>query len=130
MDLFTTYRDYQALNEVLQLANIAGPAVLFKSREGRIVDVLGGNAVGDAVGLEKMFAKQGDIAETFAQRGELYRDDVNAVVKIFAEAPGTGHLLKIFVGSADQTKIDLAQCAATESLDHVVFENAEEFGLK
>src|ERR1700722_14124135 len=117
MDLFTTYRDHQALNEVLQLANISRPAVLFKSREGGIVYVLFGNAVGDAVGLEKMFAKKGDIAEPFAQRGKLYRDDVNAVVKIFPEASGASHLLEIFVGSADQPKIDLAERAAAESLD-------------
>ena len=130
MNLFTAHCDYQTLNEVLQLANITRPAVLFKSRQGGIVDVLVGNAVRYAVGSEKVFAQERDIAETFAQRRKLDRDDVDPVVKIFAEAPGTCHLLKIFVGSADQTKIDLAQRAAAESLDHVVLEYAEEFGLK
>ena len=92
--------------------------------------MLAGNPVGYAVGLEKMFAQQRDIAETFAQRRKLYRDNVDSVVKIFAEAPSPGHLLKIVVGGADQTKIDLAQRAAAEPLDHVVLEYAEEFGLE
>jgi len=130
MDLLTTHSDHQALNEVLQLANVSGPAMLFKSGQGGIVDVFGGNTIGDAVGLEKMFAQQGNIAEPFAQRGKLYRDDVDTVVKIFSKASGTGHLLKIFVGSADQTKVDLAERTATESLDHVILQYAEEFGLK
>jgi hypothetical protein len=130
MDLLTAHRDHQALDEVLQLANVSGPAMLFKSGQGGIVDVLAGNTVGYAVGLEKMFAQQRDIAETFAQRRKLYWDDVDPIVKIFAEAPGTDHFLKIFVGGADQTKIDLAQSAAAEPLDHVVLEYAEKFGLK
>ena len=130
MDLLTAHRDHQALDEVLQLANVSGPAMLFKSGQGGIVDVLAGNTVGYAVGLEKVLAQDRDIAETFAQRRKLYWDDVDTVVKIFPESPCAGHLLKIFVGGADQTKIDLAQVAAAEPLDHVVLEYAEKFGLK
>ena len=122
--------DDETLDEVFQLADVAGPGVLLEGGECGVVDVLDGDAVGDAVSLEEVLAEQRDVAGAIAQGWELDGDDVDAVVEVFAEAAGAGHLLEIFVGGADEAEVDFAERSTAEALHHVVFKDAEELGLE
>ena len=80
--------------------------------------------------LEEVLGEERDVAGALAKGWELDGDDVDAVVEVFAEAAGAGHLFEVFVGGADEAEVDFAEGAAAEALHHVVFEDAEELGLK
>ena len=62
--------------------------------------------------------------------GKLNGNDVDAVVEIFAEFAGASHFFERLVGGADQPEIDLAEGAAAEALNLVIFEDAEQLGLQ
>jgi len=62
LDFVAADGDDEALDEVLEFADVARPSVLLEGGKGGIVDMLDWDAVGDAVGLEKMFAQHRDIA--------------------------------------------------------------------
>lgn len=130
LDLLAADGDDEALDEVLELADVAGPGVLLEGGEGGVVDALDGEVVGDAVGAEEVLAEERDVAGALAERGEVDGDDVDAVVEVFAEAAGVDHLFEVFVGGADEAEVDFAKGATAEALDHVVFEDAQEFGLE
>jgi len=55
---------------------------------------------------------------------------MNAVIKVFAKAPGAGHLLQRFVGGADEAEVNFAVGASTEALHLVVFKHAQQLGLE
>lgn len=129
-DLFAADGDDEALDEVFELADVAGPGVLFEGREDGVVDAFDGDGVGDAVDVEEVLGEERDVAVALTEWWELDGDDVDAVVEVFAEAAGACHFFEVFVGGADEAEVDFAEGAAAETLHHVVFEDAEEFGLK
>ncbi len=77
-----------------------------------------------------MGTEQGNVAVTFAQRGKLNRNNVDAVVEILAEAAGVNHLFQVFMGGADQPKVDLALGAAAQALHHMIFQHPQQLGLE
>src|ERR1700722_6881108 len=128
--LFASNGHDQALNQVLQFANVAGPAMLFKHLHGVRSDPLQRNIVGATVNLQEMLAQHSDIARAVAQRGQLYWHHVDSVKEVLAEASRAHHLLQRFVGRADQAKVDLPQSSSAEALYLMIFENAQKLGLQ
>jgi len=110
-DLLAPRGEDESLDQVFELANVSRPGMFFESGEGVGTDLLQRNSVGGAVNLEKIVAKQGNIADTLAEGRKLDRNYMNAVVEIFAEFSGAGHFLEGLIGRADQTEIDFAQIA-------------------
>lgn len=129
-DLLVPSGDDQPLNQILQLAHIAGPCVFLERGQRIGADLLNGDSVSRAVDLQEVLAQQRDIAHTLSKRWKLNGDHVDAVVKVFTEFADASHLLKRLVGCADQPKIDLAKRTAAQALYVMVFENAEQLGLQ
>ncbi len=129
-DFGTAGGDDEALNEVFEFADVAWPDVFFEDLEGLGGEVFEGKVVGATVDLEEVVAEDRDVSGAVTEGRKMDGDDVDAVVEVFAEAAGARHLFKVFVGGADEAEVDLAEGAAAEALDLVVFEDAEELGLK
>ena len=74
-----------ALDRVLELAHVAGPAVLGEALER------GRRAAGDrlavllGVDLDEVLREQRDVVAAIAQRRHVHRDHVEAVVEVLAE---------------------------------------------
>jgi hypothetical protein len=60
-----------------------------------------------------MFHQDGNVAFTFAKRGQLNLENVQAIVEVQAEAPFLDKLFKVFVGRGDAAKIDVDRMSAT-----------------
>src|SRR5262249_41861693 len=94
------------LDGVLQLANVAGPVVALHGGQGlgrKAVDVplqLG------AIFLEEEVRQARDVAQAFDEPWHVDRDDIDAVVKIGAEASGVYFSLEIDVAGEHDADID------------------------
>src|SRR5208283_2790178 len=127
---FSANRYHQPLDQIFQLAHIPRPGVFLKGSKRIGGQPLNGQSVGQAMELEKVIAKQGNVANAFAQRRQMNRNHVNAIVKVLTKAPGADHLLERLVGGANEPKIDLAMGAPAQALHLVVLKNAQQFGLQ
>ena len=117
--------DHQALDDIFEFADIAGPAVVFKDFEHLGFDGFDGFFGGGAVGAEEMINEQGDIALAFAQRRDNDWHDVDAEIQVFAEAALADAVFEVFVGGGDQAKIDFFGGAAAEALNGPFLENTK-----
>src|SRR5262249_18046942 len=65
-----------------------------------------------------------------AERWQEDRNDMNAIIEIFAEASVSNHLLQLFISRSDQTEINLFRRLAADSLYRVFFQNAQQLALQ
>ena len=54
---------------------------------------------------EKIPGKAGNVFGPVAKRGDRYREDADAVIKVLAESSGFGFFEKVFIRGADKTEI-------------------------
>ena len=121
--------NYAALDDVFELADVAGPLVVDESAHGvwgEFADlevVLFGEVVEEAVD------EQGDIFSAAAQRRHLDGDDVEAVVEIVAELAFADGLAEVDVGGGDDADVDLNLLIAADGHEAALLEDAEDLGL-
>src|SRR6056297_3197425 len=93
---FTKY--YRSLNCVAELADIAWPMVV-QEAVGRLIIKSGNGLTAIPVELfEKMIGNGQYVALSLPQRRQIYRININPVIKILAERSGIHHLFEIFIG--------------------------------
>src|SRR5271170_2466177 len=100
-NLVTTNGDHQSLDEVFKCADVAWPVVVLKEQQGFGIDALHRQAISHTVELEKIIAKQWDVAGALAQWRQMDGHYVDAVVEILAKPAGAGHLLQRFASCAE-----------------------------
>ncbi len=93
------------LYDVGQLSYIARPLVLHQPVERLLRHPLCLFAHRPTPVLQKMVGQQRDIFWALAQRQEEERDDMQAVVQIFAKLPGRHGLAQVLVRSGHQTNV-------------------------
>jgi hypothetical protein len=67
-----------------------------------------------------------DVVDALAQRRQPQRNDVQAVVEIFAEAAVGDALAQVGVGGGDDAHVDLDDLLAAEALDLTLLKHAPE----
>ena len=77
----------RALDDVLELAHVARPAVLEQGRERVVREGLDRLAVLGRVPPQKEARERGHVAAAIAQRRQLDRDDIETIEEVLAEAP-------------------------------------------
>src|SRR2546425_10984251 len=100
-DDFRVRHDHESLDEILKLAHVSLPAVVHQ--------VLKRFGVSPLLLCSELLAKlpdevpyqQGNILSTLAQRRQMNRNYVNAIIKVFAKAVLSDSLFKILVGRSD-----------------------------
>jgi hypothetical protein len=79
--------------------------------------------------LHEFERKRKDVLTALAQWRDFQGDDVQAVVKIFAEMAGGNGLFQMRVGGGDEANVHLDGAGAAETHEGAFFENAQELGL-
>src|SRR5208282_521238 len=124
------HHENEALYQVLQFAHIARPLILLENLHDLRIQALQRKIVRGAVGTEEVIEKQGNVAGTVAQGGENNGHNVNAVIEVFAESPGSHQFLQVFVGGGDEPEVNLPGALAADSGHGTVFEHAQQLGLE
>ena len=89
-----------------------------------------GAAVALAVVVQEKGGQWGDILPALPQRGQLQRNDVEAVVKVRPEGPGQHALLEVLVGGGQQAEVDLLLLHSSQPLALVALQHPEELALQ
>src|SRR6202008_2162107 len=79
---------------------------------------------------DEMFHQDGNVTFTFAKRGQVNLENVQAIVEVRAEAPFLDKLFKVFVGRGDAAKIDVDRMSATDAGDFAFLKNAQQISLR
>ena len=114
-----------AFDNILEFANIAGPAVTTqrperafrKAWEGRPTDLL-------RQGKPKMVGEQGDVFDPRAQRWNGNDRNTETVEQVMSEPTRIGGARKIDVCRSDDAHIDANRCVAAHSFELTVFDGA------
>src|SRR5437867_9569683 len=109
--------DHRALDDVLQLADVARPVVRLKQRRRLLGDAA--DPLADAVGvaMDEVFDEQGDIGPTFAQGGHLHWEHVEPIEEVRAEgAVGDGRL-QISIRCGNHADVHADGPAATDTFE-------------
>src|SRR5690242_13686474 len=121
--------DHGALHDVFEFADVARPGIVLQERGG------GGSRAGErflkfAVEVLQQFKGKGDdVFIALAERRDVERYDIEAVVEVFAEAALRDRLLQASVGGGDQADVDLDEMGSAEAHEAAFFEDAEKLGL-
>ena len=119
----------EAFDDIAQFANIAGPGVATKLRDGFV----GERFLFPAVLLGDLASKMGDefgkILEAVTQRRKGQRENVDAMEEVAAEFIIFDTIFKVAVGGNDHTNIDFDGLVAADAFDFAFFEDAEKLGL-
>ena len=100
--------DGGALEDVLQLADVARPRVRHQPAECRRVDAVKPPGDPRRELVEEVLRQQRNILGPLAERRELDREDAEPVVQVFAERLLADGLLEVAVGGGDDPDVDLS----------------------
>ena len=130
VDLRAGRQHHRALDDVLQLADVARPVVFLQQiqRLGGQLEV--GLLVFLAVLLEEVLDQQRDVVLALAQRRQLHGDDVQPVVQVLAELAFVHHVAQIDVGRGDDPDVDLDRLDAAEAHELALLDDAQQLGLR
>src|SRR3990172_3611095 len=121
---------HRALDDVLQLADVAGPVVLIqrgRGARGEALHLAGELAV---VLADEVLYQKGDVVAALAQGGQRDGNHVQAVVQVLPEGALLHGLLQVPVGGGDDPDVDLDGPGAPHPLDLPLLEGPEDLGLQ
>ena len=128
LDHGTGRGDDHLLDDVLELADVAGPVVAGQAREGLARERLGGHPP-LLEPLQDVVDQERDIIEPLAERGQLDRDHVEAIVQILAEPAGGDRLGQVEVRGGEDAAVGADDVGPADPLERPVLEHAEQLGL-
>ena len=117
--------DRGALDEIAQLADIAGPAMLGQAG-------MAGRGQARRLALragEEMRDEQGNVAGPLGQRRQVDREDAEAIEEVFAEAALVDRRIDVAMGGGDDADVDRDLAATADSLHRPFLEHAQQLHL-
>ena len=120
----------QPLDQVLQLADIARPAVLLEESHGFRADGFDARHVLLDVHFQEMIDQEGDVPFPFPQRRQIDRDHIQAVIEVLPELAFIDVVPDVAVRRRDHSHIDFEGLCPAHALEFLQFEDAQQFGLK
>jgi hypothetical protein len=123
-------QDRRALEDVPQLADVTGPAVLDEALACLARDA--GGRPGDALGEigEEEVAEREDVLGALAQRRKADLEHLEPVVEILAEGAALDGGTQVPVGGGDEAHVGGQPLGATHTLELPLLEHAQELGLR
>ena len=128
VDRLVRIQDGQALDEILQLAHVAGPRVGRETIEGRLRERDRRPAVGFAAPHE-IVDQRGQVVAALAQRRHDDRKHVEPEKQILAEFARAGARLEIAMSGRENADVGTALLAAADALENALLENAQQLHL-
>src|SRR5947209_4709161 len=120
---------YDALHQITQLANIAGPMVLHKSVLGFLAQFFRLAPIGDRELAEKVSRKARNVFGTIPKRRHCKWNDVQSIEEIFAKVAALNLFIEVLVCSCDDAGVHLDQLNSTNRFKAVLVQRPEHFGL-
>ena len=119
-----------ALHDVAEFADVAGPVVihqeahrLARDRVDRLVEAL-------VEELAEVVDEQGDIAGALDKRGDVDRDNIDAVEEVLAEAPLADQRGEVAIGGAEDAHVDGDGAVLADGVNQARLQDAQQFGLE
>src|SRR5439155_19863627 len=117
--------NHRALDDVLELAHVAGPAMHDQRRNGVVGEPLGRVAVARLFAEE--VARNGfDVLQPLPQRRQRDGEDVQPVVEILAEFAAGHDLLEQWTASRDDAAVDRNLADAAQAPDEARFQSTKQ----
>src|SRR5207248_3816829 len=120
---------YMALNEIPQLANVAGPRVLLQQLQSVAVDRRLLLAVFGGEFAEKFVHQQRNVFAPLAERRQHDLRYVQSIVQVLAKSTFSNFLCQILVHRGDDLDVHGARARLADSLDLSVLQRAEYLAL-
>src|ERR1700678_4405874 len=122
--------NHAALDDVFELAHVAGPLVVYQCAHG-----VGGELAGFEIVLfgevfEEAVDEQRNVFAAAAQGGQVDGDDVEAVEEVVAKLAVADGLAQVDVGGGYDADIDLRLLRAAERGEAAVLQDAQDLGLR
>src|SRR5688572_1876439 len=130
LDVAGLAHEHRALDGVLELAHVAGPAVADQQMVGRRRDRPHAAAVALVELGEEMVAEQRHVFRALAQRRHLQRDRVDAEVEVLAQAAVAQRVLELDVRVADQAEVHPDQPIAADRAVLALLQHTKELRLQ
>ncbi|MCG3163618.1 MAG: hypothetical protein JMDDDDMK_05057 [Acidobacteria bacterium] len=128
-DFVACVHDDHALDRVAKLADVAGPGVILHPFDCRGFEIFRRFAVGQRELAVEMLDQRGHIFQSFAQRRNLKRNDVQAVEQVGAKRAAFNFGFEPFVGRGDHARVNCHGCFRTDRLESLFFQRAQNFRL-
>ena len=77
-----------------------------------------------------MFGEEGNVFAAFPERGQIQRNDVDAVVEVFSELPFSNEFLEILVRRRHDAHIHLDGLHPADSGEFAFLQDAQQLGLR
>ena len=120
---------HRAVDEVLELAHVAGVVVLQEEVHRLAGDAAGLALVGEAP--QEVVDQERDVLAPLAQRRQRDRDDVQAEEEILAEVAGPDHGLEVAVGGGDEAHVHLDRaCVPPRRSKALLLQDAQQLHLR
>src|SRR5208282_4200318 len=117
---------YSASDAILEFAHVARPIVLKKTLHcrGRDLDVFTRR-----IAVEKAVYELRDVGPPFTQTRQVYRDDVQAEIEVFAESPGSVSSIEFTIRCCDDADIYGDLVVASHRSNLFLLKHAQQLGL-
>ena len=122
--------DNRALDDVLELANVAGPAMSFECAERIGGETQIGSALTLGVAVDEIVRQDRDIPVALAQSGQLDSGDVQAIEQICAETVLGNSGFQRQICSRDNARAQGALFGPAKPAEPPILEDPEQLGLK
>jgi len=122
-------QDEDALHEVFELSDIAGPGPILEHGQSLEAEVFHIFMEAVVVFFNEVVDEAWDIVLAFAQGGEVDGDDVEAIEQVLAEASGFHFFFKVSVAGGDKAHIHACGFNTSDALKRALLEGAQEFHL-
>jgi len=129
-ELFAGREEHGAFDEILQLADVAGPRVADERVHHVGGHVSDGFVLAAAEFLHEVAHQKGHVFGTLAQRRDVDGEDVEAVIKVAAEFALGDKSGEVVVGGGDNADIHADGAVAAEALELLFLKHAKEFRLE
>src|SRR5262245_41144583 len=116
---------HRSLDDVTELADVAGPRVVVEAHHGRLVHPLDLPPVLLVELGDEGLHEERDVLGPLAQRRERDGQHVDPVVQVFAEGLVAHGLAGVAVGRGDDANVDLDLRLAPDPANHTVLEDAK-----
>src|SRR5258708_25105544 len=118
------------LDEVLQFANVSRPRIA--DHEGHVLGQDGVDVPIHALGIfsDEVPHKKGYVIGAVAERGNSEWENIQTVVQVRPKAAFPDHICQIPVGGGQKPEVHLNSAGATQSLELLLLQDAQQLKLK
>src|SRR5207253_879738 len=107
--------NHGALNDILELANVAGPGVRFEDAERIVVNLEHGFSRAVPMQFQKVQSQFSDVLASLAEWGDQNGNDIDSIIEVLAETPFFDEPFQILVGRGNDADVDLERRAGADA---------------